>query len=92
LKAFCSRRPTFWGRPQKPFKPCAEFCYLFVAHNTTEGYEMPNINNLDVETYVRLLISEKLTHESDDFEKPEMSPEKEKQHKKLTRKPQTRQD
>ena len=53
---------------------------------------MANIKNSDVETYVRLLISEKLAHESDDCEKPEMSPKKNKQHKKLTCKPQTRQD
>ena len=53
---------------------------------------MANIKNLDVETYVRLLISEKLAHESDDCEKPEMIPQKDKQHKKMTRKPQIRQD
>lgn len=53
---------------------------------------MANIKNSDVETYIRLLISEKLAHESDDCEKPEMRHEKDKQHKKLTRKPQTRQD
>ncbi len=53
---------------------------------------MANIKNSDVETYVRLLNSEKLAYESDDCEKPEMIPQKDKHHKKMTRKPQTRQD
>jgi len=53
---------------------------------------MANIKNLDVETYVRLLISEKPGHERDDFEKPEMSPQRDNQRKKMDRKPQTRQD
>jgi hypothetical protein len=53
---------------------------------------MPNIKNFDVETYVRLLISEKLGHGPDDCENPELISQKDKQHKKITRKPQTRQD
>jgi hypothetical protein len=53
---------------------------------------MANIKKLDVETYVRLLISEKLGHERNDIEKPDMSPQKDNQHKKLDRKPQTQQD
>jgi hypothetical protein len=53
---------------------------------------MPNIKNVDVETYVRLLISEKLGHERDDVENSDMNPQKDNLHKKLDRKPQTRQD
>ncbi|MHC4076542.1 MAG: hypothetical protein ACYSRZ_09070 [Planctomycetota bacterium] len=53
---------------------------------------MTNIKNLDVETYVRLLITEKLGHERDIVENPDMSPQKDNQHKKLDRKPQTRPD
>ena len=53
---------------------------------------MSSIKNLDVETYVRLLISEKLVHGRDDPEKSDMSPQRENQQKKLDRKPQTRQD
>ncbi len=53
---------------------------------------MANIKNLDVETYVRLLISEKLGHERNDVENPDMSLQKDNQHKKLDRKPQTRLD
>ena len=53
---------------------------------------MSDITNLDIETYVRLLISEKLDHEHDDAENPDMSPHKDDQHKQLERKPQTRKD
>jgi hypothetical protein len=52
---------------------------------------MANIKNLDVEAYVRLLISEKLGHERNDVVNPDVSPQKDNQHKKLDRKPQTRQ-
>ena len=53
---------------------------------------MASIKNLDVETYVRLLISEKLGHDCVDVENPDISPQKDNQHKKLDRKPQTQQD
>jgi hypothetical protein len=43
---------------------------------------MSNIKNLDVETYVRLLISEKLDIERDDCENPEISTQTDKQQKK----------
>jgi hypothetical protein len=28
-------------RSQKPFKPCAEYCNLFVGHNTRSGFKTP---------------------------------------------------
>jgi len=53
---------------------------------------MANIKNLDVETYVRLLISEKLDNEREDCENPEISPQTDKQQKNLPSKPPSRQD
>ena len=53
---------------------------------------MSNIKKFDVETYIRLLISEKLGHERDDVERPDMSPQKDNQHKNLDRKPQIQPD
>ena len=53
---------------------------------------MPDIKNLDVETYVKLLISEELGHECNDVENPGMRSQKDNLHNKFDRKPQTRQD
>jgi hypothetical protein len=47
-------------RSQKPFKPCAEFCNLFVGHNTRAGRTLSLDGSFFLKTMSELIIKKKI--------------------------------